>query len=110
LEVRIITGLNIGQKVIILCIDLTLANDTSFALKRHQFPIKLPFIMTINKIQGQTLKHVGVYLPKLVFSHGQLYVAVFNVTSPFGLKFLICNKNNIPDNVTKNAVYREYLH
>ena len=32
--------------------------------------------MTINKSQGQTIEHVGIYLPKPVFSHGQLYVAL----------------------------------
>lgn len=32
--------------------------------------------MTINKSQGQSLNRVGLYFPKPVFSHGQLYVAL----------------------------------
>ena len=32
--------------------------------------------MTINKAQGQTIQNIGIYLPKPVFSHGQLYVAL----------------------------------
>ena len=111
LKARIITGHSIGQKVLIPRIDLApSSDDTPFALKRRQFPIKLMFAMTIKKSQGQTLNHVVVYLPKPVFSHGQLYVVVSRVTSPSGLKFLICNKGNIPDNVTKNIVYREIFN
>ncbi|WOL11518.1 hypothetical protein Cni_G20281 [Canna indica] len=45
--------------------------------------------MTINKSQGQSLKHVGVYLEKPVFFHSQPYVVIFRVTSRRGLKFLI---------------------
>jgi ATP-dependent exoDNAse (exonuclease V) alpha subunit len=41
-----------------------------FTLRRHQFPVRLAFAMTINKAQGQTLKMVGIFLPKPVFTHG----------------------------------------
>ncbi len=34
------------------------------------------FAMTINKSQGQTFKHIGIFLRDSVFSHGQLYVAL----------------------------------
>ncbi|CAI0558527.1 unnamed protein product [Linum tenue] len=78
-----------------------------FILKRRQFPVRLCYAMTINKSQGQTLQSVGVYLPKPVFSHGQLYVVVSRVRSPAGLRFLIVNEDGIPSNYTRNIVYQE---
>uniref|UniRef100_A0A8R7PYF5 ATP-dependent DNA helicase PIF1 n=1 Tax=Triticum urartu TaxID=4572 RepID=A0A8R7PYF5_TRIUA len=44
--------------------------------------------MTINKSQGQTIPNVGVYLPELVFSHGQLYVALSRATVTSNIKVL----------------------
>ena len=63
--------------------------------------------MTINKSQGKSLKHVGVYLPKPDFSHGQLYVAVSRVTSRDGLKFLIINDEANQISETKNIMFKE---
>ncbi|GBN26630.1 hypothetical protein AVEN_246211-1, partial [Araneus ventricosus] len=47
-----------------------------FALNRRQFPLIPAYTRTINKSQGQTFDHVGIYLDEPVFSHGQLYVAL----------------------------------
>ncbi|CAI0383892.1 unnamed protein product [Linum tenue] len=77
------------------------------AIPSRQFPVRLCYAMTINKSQGQTLTRVGVFLPKPVFSHGQLYVAISRVRSAEGLKFLIQNEDHIPLGYTRNIVYSE---
>jgi hypothetical protein len=57
--------------------------------------------MTINKSQGQSLKNVGLYLPKQVFRHGQLYVALSRVTNKNGLKVLTFEDDYPEGNVAK---------
>ncbi|XP_018479594.1 uncharacterized protein LOC108850590 [Raphanus sativus] len=57
--------------------------------------------------EGQTLSEVGIFLPRPVFSHGQLYVAVSRVTSKKGLKILIVDSEGKSQRQTKNVVYRE---
>ncbi|OWY90497.1 Helitron helicase, partial [Phytophthora megakarya] len=47
------------------------------------------FAMTINKAQGQSIHHVGIYLESPVFAHGQLYVALSRVTSRKAIKIAV---------------------
>ena len=94
IETKIITGPKIRTKVFIPRIVLSpIESKWSFILKIIQFPLKICYAMTINKSQEQTLDNVGLYLPSLVFSHDQLYVALSRVISPEGLKILINNND-----------------
>ena len=66
--------------------------------------------MTINKSQGQTLRRVGVYLPKPVFSHGQLYVALSRVGEEDAVRLLVPNVEKVDGSYyTSNVVYPEVL-
>ncbi|XP_071695802.1 uncharacterized protein [Rutidosis leptorrhynchoides] len=95
IQTEIITGTRIGEKVYIPRVNLIYKDPIlPFELKRKQFPIKLSYAMTINKSQGQSLNKIGIYLPKPIFGHGQLYVALYRATSPEGLKLLIKQQEN----------------
>jgi hypothetical protein len=90
LDAKIISGKNRGARVFIPRIPLVLSDfGLPFQLRRYQFPIRPAFGMTINKAQGQTLERIGVYLPKPVFSHGQLYVACSRVGSRRAISFML---------------------
>jgi ATP-dependent DNA helicase PIF1 len=110
IDAEILTGVNQGKRVFIPRAKLSPSDaDLPFQLIRRQYPIKLSFVMTINKAQGQTIPIMGLYLPKPVFSHGQLYVALSRVQSKDNLKVLVKDghikgKDGI---YTKNIVYRE---
>jgi len=82
-----------------------------FVLSRKQFPIRLSFAITINKSQGQTITIVGIYLPRHVFSHSQLYVALSRGASQNSTKVLI-KEGKIEGedgDFTKNVVFKDIL-
>ena len=73
-------------------------------MARCQFPGRLAYCLTVNKAQGQSLRYVGIHLPKPVFSHGQLCIAVSRVKSFSGLKGFTSHGR-----LTNYVVYREVL-
>ncbi|KAL1309905.1 hypothetical protein AAHE18_17G212000 [Arachis hypogaea] len=88
IEYEILTGNNVGHIALIPRMNMVPTNETVAS-------------------QGQTLSHVGLYLSKPVFTHGQLYMALSRVKSKRGLKVLLMNHVRMSANSTINVVYRE---
>jgi ATP-dependent DNA helicase PIF1 len=72
IEIEVATGPAKAQRMFIPRLSITPSDieRMPFTLRRRQFLVRLAFAMTINKAQGQTLKMVDIFLPKLVFTHG----------------------------------------
>ncbi|KAJ7195159.1 hypothetical protein O6H91_Y512300 [Diphasiastrum complanatum] len=95
IEAEIVTGKNMGSRVLIPCIPIVPSDSNiRFELQRVQFSIRAAFAMKINKAQGQTMDTIELYLPRPVFSHGQLYVALLRVQNAAILRVLIIDKDN----------------
>jgi ATP-dependent DNA helicase PIF1 len=115
---KILNGSHVGTIALIPRIDL-IPSDTRlpFKLKRRQFPIRLAFAMTINKAQGQSLEHCGIYLSRPVFGHGQMsYVALSRSGNPFHTKVLLSPIPQVQGLIpgkdgqyTKNVVFTEVI-
>ena len=109
LEVRLLTGQHAGSLVFIPRVYNQPGEDqNAFKFTRKQFPVRLCFAMTINKAQGQSVKHVGLDLRTPVFTHGQLYVGISRVTSVGNIK-VITDPDEAVEGRTKNIVYSEVL-
>ncbi|KAL8519904.1 hypothetical protein ACS0TY_010729 [Phlomoides rotata] len=108
IEAMVLTGSSSGGLVLIPRLSLTPSdNSLSFKFQRRQFPLIVSYAMSINKSQGQSFSQVGLYLKRLVFSHGQLYVVISRITNRSGLKVLLCNSDTgSSSSKTKNVVFR----
>ncbi|XP_033229725.1 ATP-dependent DNA helicase PIF1-like [Belonocnema kinseyi] len=78
LRCQILTGSKTGEITYLSRVTLHCENIDPFSFRRGQCPIKLAFVMPINKSQGQTFDVIGIDLRKHVFNHGQL------ITTPLG--------------------------
>ena len=75
IKARIIRGAFNGREHVIFRIKMsTKEGELPWILTRKQFPIRLCFAITVNKLQGQSLAHVGIDFRSPCFSHGQFYV------------------------------------
>lgn len=103
IEAVILTGPAAGETTLIPRIPM-IPTELPFQFKRLQFPLKLSFVITINKSQGQTFNCVGVDLRSNCFSHGQLYVGLSRTGNPSN-QFILLPENN----TTQNVIYPEVL-
>lgn len=110
IEEQIITGHKSVKSILRPRISLFQTEEKiPVTIRKKQFPIRLCFAITINKTQGQSLGRVDLYLPKPIFTRGQLYVALSRVTSLHGLKIYQNIKNKKTKNTVCNIVYKEVL-
>ncbi|RYR29430.1 hypothetical protein Ahy_B01g053803 isoform A [Arachis hypogaea] len=76
-------------------------NDIKYSeLPNHKLTLK-------PGVAGQSLSHVGLYLSKSVFTHGQLYVALSRVKSRSDINVLILDEDGNLKSSTKNVVLKE---
>ncbi|XP_058784184.1 uncharacterized protein LOC131658953 [Vicia villosa] len=107
LEAKLMGDNNNGKVIYIPRMDMSPSQSPwSFKLSIRQFPVIVAYAMTINKSQGQSWDWVGLYIPRDVFTHGHIYVAVSRVTTKRGIKILIHDDKNIPKLSTCNVVYK----
>ena len=88
LEAKVISGSNVGDKVFIPKLSLTpFDKRIPFSFQRRQFPLVVSFAMTINKSQGYSLNHVGVYLPQSVFSMASYMLLSLELLQEMGSEY-----------------------
>lgn len=104
---RIISDKFKGTEVRIHRIDFVSDEKSpEFRFRRRQFPLRLAFASTLNRIQGQTLEHVGIYLRNEMFSHGHFYTAITRTHQKKNIKIMFDNASR---RSLRNIVYHEVL-
>ena len=105
LHIHLIGGDHDGQLALIprICLIPTSTPNFAFKFKCLQFPVRLAFVITINKAQGQSVLYIGVDICIPVFAHSQLYVALSRVTTKQNIKVLLPSDNT--NSKTTNVLF-----
>ena len=107
LRCRILGGDYAGNVVFIPRITIDPSDDLPVNLYCRQFPVRLAFVMTINKAQGQSIINVGIDLRSPVFFHSKLYVALSCCTSSDRIKVVFPEDSDTTH--PSNIVFTEVL-
>ncbi|CAN0881424.1 ATP-dependent DNA helicase PIF1 [Linum grandiflorum] len=98
---------HLGNNVICGLIVGGTFDGTVAIIPQRQYPLRPCYTMTINKSQGQTLEHIGIYLPTPVFGHNQLYVALSRVRSASAIHIAINDATTPAPSTSWNIMYKE---
>jgi hypothetical protein len=103
----ILNGDRAGETAFIPRITLIEDKKFPFLLKRHQFPIRIAYALTINKSQSQTFWKIGIDYRDEPFAHGQTYTGISRAKSWDGVKIRL--PDDRLDNRIRNIVWKEVL-
>jgi len=73
-----------GHQAILPRINYVITPDESglpFTLHRRQYPLISSYALTVHRVQGQSLRRLGIYFSGDVFCHGMLFTAMSRVQS-----------------------------
>lgn len=98
IEVTIVKDIARNESVLIPR-KLMISLDHQFQTKR----IRVCFVMTINKLQGQSLEFLRIDLREDCFFHGKFYVGYFKVSYSSSLMILKT------EGITTYLVYKDVL-
>ncbi|CAN7101253.1 unnamed protein product, partial [Brassica rapa subsp. narinosa] len=87
-----------------------LCNGTRMMISRLGHRVLEAELLTGTHVGESSLKQVALYLPRPVFSHGQLYVALSRVTTPEGLRILDDTEGATRTDAVTNIVYKEIFN
>ena len=77
--VKLLSGPGVGTTILLPACVFMVPPESSglpFSVRRRQFPLIPAYAVTIHKAQGQTLRTVGLYISREMFTHGLLYTAL----------------------------------
>ena len=98
-----------GKIAVIPRINFVISPDDSglpFVIHRRQFPLIPAYALTVHRVQGQSLKFLGLYMLGEVFCHGMLFTILSRVAS--WDKICVYHTDDV-ECVVKNLVRRDIV-